>query len=98
MTDYERGFADGYKSVQPQWVSVKERLPEEDGDYFTISELQVDTPAGPKGTISIDIDETWSDGKWWQDSEESWKVLYWAKPIRLDVPEALSDRPRLGMI
>jgi len=54
-------------------------------------------PAAPKGTISIDVSENWHDGQWLQD-DESWKVLYWAKPIVLDVPEELVCRPRLGCI
>ena len=80
-----------------RWISVEERLPEAEGDYFTLSELQCDTPAAPKGAIAIDEDECWKDGHWEQD-DEFWKVLYWAKPMRFDVPEHLAERPRLGYL
>ena len=38
MTEYERGFEQGKQSVQPHWISVEERLPERNGDYFAVSE------------------------------------------------------------
>ena len=95
--EYERGYAAGRISAQPQWISVEERLPEAEGDCFTLSELQCDTPAAPKGAIAIDEDECWKDGHWEQD-DEFWKVLYWAKPMRFDVPEHLAERPRLGYL
>ena len=37
MTEYERGFEQGKQSVQPHWISVEERLPERNGDYFAVS-------------------------------------------------------------
>lgn len=95
--EYRKGFIAGRASVQPKWISVEDELPEEDGDYYTITELLRDTPAAPKGAVSIDVTETWRDGQWWQDNEV-WRVLYWAKPITLDIPEELADRPRLGCI
>ena len=95
--EYERGYAAGRISAQPQWISVEERLPEAEGDYFTLSELHCDTPAASKGAIAIDEDECWKDGHWEQD-DEFWKVLYWAKPMRFDVPEHLAERPRLGYL
>ena len=50
-----------------------------------------------KGTISIDTTERWLDGEWWQD-DENWKVLYWAEPIQLPVPQELMQRPRAGSL
>ena len=82
---------------QPVWISVKDRLPEKNGDYYVIHELQHDVPIGPKGMISISISETWCDGSWY-DNDENWKVIYWAEPVKWDVPEEISDRPRLGCI
>ena len=58
---------------------------------------QKDFPAYPKGTISIDTTELWTDGKWCQD-DDCWKVLYWAKPIQMLVPPELMNRPRAGSL
>lgn len=95
--EYRKGYATDRASVQPKWISVEDELPEEDGEYYTITELLYDTPAAPKGTVSIDVTEIWRDGQWWQDNEV-WRVLYWAKPITLDIPEELANRPRFGCI
>ena len=46
MTEYERGFEQGKQSVQPHWISVEERLPERNGDYFAVSESLNDYPIG----------------------------------------------------
>ena len=62
--EYRKGFIAGRASVQPKWISVEDELPEEDGDYYTITELLRDTPAAPKGAVSIDVTETWRDGQW----------------------------------
>ena len=50
-----------------------------------------------QGTISIDVTVDLIDGAWWQ-SDDTWKVIYWAEPIRLDVPAEFADRPRLCAI
>ena len=95
--EFARGFAEGRLSTQPKWISVKERMPEKDGVYYTITELQRDVPFAGKGTISIDVTVDLIDGAWWQ-SDDTWKVIYWAEPIRLDVPAEFADRPRLCAI
>ena len=96
-SEYNCGFAAGRMAGQPEWISVDDRLPDHDGNYYTITEAQKDFPAYPKGTISIDTTERWLDGEWWQD-DENWKVLYWAEPIQLLVPQELMLRPRAGSL
>ena len=59
MTEFERGFEQGKQSVQPRWISVEERLPERNGDYFAVSESLNDYPIGPKGSVCAG----WVDGK-----------------------------------
>ena len=83
--------------TQPDWISVRDRLPECDGDYFTISESLKGGPGIPIGTISIDTTDVWRHGKWYQD-DDCWKVLYWARPVRMAVPEELAGRMRLGTL
>ena len=95
--EYNHGFTEDHLASQPEWISVEDRLPERDGNYYTITEAQRDFPSYPKGTISIDTTELWNDGQWWQD-DENWKVLYWAHPIQLDVPQELVQRPRAGSL
>ena len=95
--DFERGFALGRLSTQPKWISVKERMPEKDGVYFTITELQRDVPFAKKGTISIDATVDFIDGFFWQ-ADDTWKVIYWAEPVRIDVPAEFVGRPRLCAI
>ena len=95
--DYYRGYYAGHQAAQPEWISVKDHLPERDGHYYTITESQKGAPGFPIGTISIDTTEIWKGGKWLQN-DGHWKVLYWAKPIKMDVPEELTRRPRLGCL
>ena len=38
--EFYRGFSAGHQASQPEWISVKERLPERDGNYYTIAESQ----------------------------------------------------------
>ena len=80
MTDFERGFEQGKQSVQPHWISVEERLPERNGDYFAVSESLNDYPIGPKGSVCAGW-ATFTDGRWEDDMYDSWKVKYWAEPI-----------------
>ena len=96
-SEYHDGYAAGRMAVQPEWISVKDRLPDHDGNYYTITEAQKDFPACPQGTIYIDTTELWSEGKWWEDDDD-WKVLYWAEPVRLVVPQELMERPRIGAL
>ncbi len=97
LTEYDRGYTAGYLSAQPEWISVNDRLPTQDGNYFTITESQKDYPSFPKGTIAIDITDSWHEGEWYQD-DDCWKVLYWAKPVNMLVPEELKSRPRAGAL
>ena len=96
-SEYYRRYTAGRMSAQPEWISMEDQLPPGDGDYFTITEAQEDFPACPKGTIAIDTTEQWHNGKWYQDGG-NWKVLYWAKPVTMLVPEELMNRPRLGSL
>ena len=38
--EFYRGFSAGHQAAQLEWISVKERLPEWDGNYYTITESQ----------------------------------------------------------
>ncbi len=96
-SDFEKGYAEGRLSTQPKWVSVADRMPEKDGVYCTITELQRDVPFARKGTISVDVTVDFIDGFFWQ-TDDTWKVLYWAEPVRVDVPAEFAGRPRLCAI
>lgn len=94
-SEFHRGYVAGLQAAQPEWISVKERLPDKAGFYFTISESQKGGSGFPIGTISIDTSDTWENGRWYQD-DDVWKVLYWAKPVHMAVPDCLAKRQRLG--
>ena len=96
-SEFYRGYAAGHLAAQPEWISVKDRLPDHDGNYYTITESLKGALGMPIGTIAIDTTEIWRHGKWYQDNEY-WKVLYWAKPIQMDVPQELTQRPRAGSL
>ena len=96
-TENYDGYTAGRMAGQPEWIRADDRLPDHEGSYFTITEAQKDFPAFPKGSISVDAFQRWTDGDWWQDDED-WKVLYWAEPIRLQVPPELMSRPRVGAL
>nr|MBQ4173135.1 DUF551 domain-containing protein [Ruminococcus sp.] len=97
MTEFERGFELGKQSVQPRWISVEERLPERNGDYFAVSESLNDYPIGPKGSVCAGW-ATFTDGRWEDDMYDSWKVKYWAEPIQYVIPSEFSGRVRIGGI
>jgi len=97
MTEFERGFEQGKQSVQPRWISVEERLPERNGDYFAVSESLNDYPIGPKGSVCAGW-ATFTDGRWEDDMYDSWKVKYWAEPIQYAIPSEFSGRVRIGGI
>ena len=88
MTEFERGFEQGKQSVQPRWISVEERLPERNGDYFAVSESLNDYPIGPKGSVCAGW-ATFTDGRWEDDMYDSWKVKLsrtpQARPSRLSL-------------
>ena len=94
---YQYGFAAGQSSASPVWISVKDELPSREGYYFTITEAQKDVPVCPKGTIFIEVADFWNNNAW-EDENETWKVLYWAKPKCMNVPAELAGRPRLSKI
>ncbi len=87
----------GYKAAQPHWISVDDKQPPKEGDYYTIVEAQVEFPPEMHGTISVNVSDYW-DGERWEFSDANWNVLFWAKPVRFDIPEVLSDRNRLGLL
>ena len=84
MTEYERGFEQGKQSVQPHWISVEERLPERNGDYFAVSESLNDYPIGPKGSVCAGW-ATFTDGRWEDD-------------MQYVIPSEFSGRVRIGGI
>ena len=92
-SEYYRGYTAGRMAVQPRWISVKERLPSRDGHYYTITESQRGYPGNPIGTIAVDTNEEWRHGRWRQN-DRFWKVLYWAEPLRMELPEELMNRNR----
>ncbi|MBQ7540925.1 MAG: hypothetical protein IJT44_01380 [Clostridia bacterium] len=79
--------------MRPEWISVEDALPTEDGDYYTITELQHDKGDLKKGTIDIDDRDEWEDGEW-RSEDYWWKVVYWAPPIKMELPAELADRPQ----
>lgn len=91
--DYYRGYAAGRLAMQPEWVSIKDHLPPRDGHYYVIAEAQKGFPGHPIGTIALDTEEYWRKGKWNQN-DKFWKVLYWAKPLDIELPEELLNRCR----
>ena len=62
--DYYKGYAAGHLAAQPEWISVKDRLPERSGNYFTIKEAVRGAPGIPIGTITLDLSEQWHHHLW----------------------------------
>ncbi len=93
--DFYRGYAAGHMAAQPEWISVKERLPDCDGNYYTIKEAVKGAPQIPIGTVTVDTAEQWHRKRWLQN-DKYWKVLYWAKPVKVALPEELEKRPRVA--
>ena len=83
--------------AQPDWVSVDDRLPGRDGRYFTISEYLEGGPGIPIGSVAVNTTDAWRKGKW-RLEDKPWKVLYWAKPVKMAIPEELDGRMRLGTL
>ena len=93
-SEFYRGYAAGHQAAQPEWISVKDRLPDLAGNYYTIKEALRGAPGIPIGTIVVDTAEQWHRGKWRQN-DKYWKVLYWANPVRMEIPEELVRRPQI---
>lgn len=51
---FEHGFDCGVESAKPRWISVEERLPEEDGFYLVASENYDEVLAANYSDSSID--------------------------------------------
>lgn len=85
------------KLIQPNWICIKDRLPDKDGFYFAITESKKDFPIGPKGTIHIDTMTKYRDGQW-EDylKDDNWQVIYWADIIPFEIPKELENRKRLN--
>ena len=79
--------------MQPKWIRVQDALPTEDGEYYTIVELQHDSEGFKKGTIDIYRYNDWEDGEW-RCEDYWWKVIYWAYPLTIELPAELADRPQ----
>jgi hypothetical protein len=45
--DFYKGYAAGHLAAQPEWISVKERLPDREGNYYTIKEALRGAPQIP---------------------------------------------------
>ena len=75
------------------WIKA-ETKPPEDGQYYTIAEMQRDGIFYKKGDIVIEFD-WYSDTLGWEVSRgslSSWKVLAWAEIPMPDVPKEVEDR------
>ena len=88
--DYYRGYAAGRQAMQPEWISA-EQAPPRDGHYYTVKEALKGFPGYPIGTVAVDTTEYWKRGKWNQN-DKFWKVLYWAVPPVIELPEGLGNR------
>ena len=93
--DFYKGYAAGHLAAQPEWISVKECLPDREGNYYTIKEALRGAPQIPIGTVTVDTAEQWHRNRWRQN-DRYWKVLYWAKPVKMELPEELERRPRVA--
>ncbi len=93
--DYYRGYAAGRMAVQPEWIRAKDQLPTRDGHYYTIKEALKGAPGIPIGAVAIDTSEVWYRGKW-QQNDKYWKVIFWAKPVEMEIPRELMKRYRIG--
>ena len=78
--EYERGYAAGRKSLQPQWISTEDHQPGKDGIYFAVIESE-------DGSFSIGLYEMFAGGSWLIDRKR--KVRYWAEQSSYDLPEEL---------
>ena len=64
LTAYHHGRQDGFESAQPKWISVEERLPEEEGMYIVyITRTKGDAFIG---TDHYDLFNHWC-GEGWYD-------------------------------
>lgn len=93
-SDYYRGYAAGRQAMQPDWKNAKKELPPRDGHYYVIAEAVRGFPGTPMGSVVVDTAERWSRGKWIQN-EKFWKVLYWAFPPEIELPEEIKNRSRI---
>ena len=80
ITEYEKGFIAGRKSLQPKWISAEEHPPKQDGIYFAVIEDE-------DGSFSIGLYEMFAGGSWLVDKKR--KVRYWAEQSSYDLPEEL---------
>jgi len=92
--DYYRGYAAGRNSMQPEWNSA-DITPPRDGHYYTVKEALRGFPGHTMGSVVVDTTEYWRKGKWNQN-DKFWKVLYWAVPPVLELPEGLEKRHRIN--
>ena len=64
------GYRAGYQAAAPQWISVKDRLPEDENDYllaFRIKDFR---------DRLIEVDRFWFGHRGW-DVPNSYEVLAW---------------------
>ena len=80
ITEYERGFLAGRKSLQPKWTNAEEQPPKQDGIYFAVIE-------DGDGNFSIGLYEMFAGGSWLVDKKRT--VRYWAEQSSYDLPEEL---------
>ena len=80
ITEYERGYLAGRKSLQPKRINADEHPPKQDGIYFAVIEDE-------DGSFSIGLYEMFAGGSWLVDRKR--KVRYWAEQSSYDLPEEL---------
>ena len=80
ITEYEKGYRAGRKSLQPKWINAKEHPPKQDGIYFAVIEDE-------DRSFSIGLYEMFAGGSWLVDKKR--KIRYWAEQSSYDLPEEL---------
>ena len=81
ITEYERGYRAGRKSLQPKWINAEEHPPKQAGIYFAVIESE-------DGSFGIGLYEMFAGGSWLVDGKKR-KVRYWAEQSSYDLPEEL---------
>ena len=79
--------------VMPDWVSVEDTIPTEDGGYYAVVEYLKDTETNKKGTTDFEGIVELLDGKWSID-DSMCKVVYWAYPMVIMVPSEADGYPK----
>ena len=76
------------------WISGK-TFPTINGDYYVIIEAQRDMNDIKKGDVEVTIDYFYvHDNAFYNTSDDEtwWKVLYWAKIDKPNIPDDVKDK------